>query len=65
MYYLYKKLPKKLWQIRELVNVCEEMYEFKAGAICPKKASGLHLLFIVYIAVKYYLFSSKFARQVK
>ena len=41
------------------------MYEFKAGAVCPKKASGLHLVFIVYIAVKYYLFSSKFARQVK
>ena len=24
--YLYKKSPKKLRQLRELVNVCEEMY---------------------------------------
>ena len=55
IYYLYKKLPKKLQQLRELVNVCEEMYEFKAGGVCPIKASGLHLLFSVFIAVKGYL----------
>ena len=36
-------------KIRELVNACEKMYEFKAGGVRPKKASGLHLLLIVYI----------------
>ena len=39
------------------------MYEFKAGGVCPKKASGLHLFFIVYIAVKY-LLNSEFSRHV-
>ena len=39
------------------------MYEFKAGGVCPKKASGLHLLLIVYIAFKY-LFNSEFSRHV-
>ena len=48
-------MPKKLQQLRELVNVCEEMYELKAGGVCPIKASGLHLLFSVYISVKGYL----------
>ena len=28
-----------------------------------KKASGLHLLFIVYIVVKNYLFNSEFSRH--
>ena len=31
MYFLYKKSPKKLQQLRELVNVYEEMDEYKAG----------------------------------
>ena len=35
---LYRKLPKKRWQLTE-------MYEFKAGGVCLKKASGLHSLF--------------------
>ena len=39
------------------------MYEFKAGGVCPKKVSGLHLLLIVYIAFKY-LFNSEFSRHV-
>ena len=31
MYYLYEKSPKKLQQLKELVNVCEEIYEFKTN----------------------------------
>ena len=62
--YLYKKLPKKFRQLKEPINVCEEVYEFKAGGVCPKKGSGLHLLFIVYIAVKYYLFNNEFSRHI-
>ena len=46
IFYLYLFTLK----IRELVNVCEEVYEFKAGGVRPKKASGSHLLLIVYIA---------------
>ena len=64
IYYLYKKSPKKLPQLRELVNACKEMYEFKAGGVCPKKALGLHLLFIVSIAFKCYLLNSAFSRHV-
>ena len=37
MYYLYEKSPKKLQQLKELVNVCEEIYEFKTGCVHPKK----------------------------
>ena len=55
MYFLYKKLPKKLQQLRELVNVYEEMYEFKAGGFGLKKSVRFALLFIVYIAIKCYL----------
>ena len=55
MYYMYKKFHKKLQQLRERLNFCKEMHEFKAGSVRPKKASGLHLFFIVFIAVKYYV----------
>ena len=64
MYYLYKKSPKKLQQLKELVNVCQETYEFKAGGVCRKKASGLHLLLIVYIEFKYHLFNSELSSHV-
>ena len=64
MYYLYKKSPKKLQQLRELVNVCEKMYQFKTGGVRPKKPSGLHLLLIVCIAFKCYLFNSEFSRHI-
>ena len=64
MDYLYKKLLKKLWQLTELVNICKEINEFKAGGVHPKKASDLHLFSIVYIAVKNYLFNSEFSRHV-
>ena len=55
MYYMHKKFHKKLQQLRERLNFCKEMHEFKAGGVRPKKASGLHLFFIVFIAVKYYV----------
>ena len=45
------------------MHIFEEMYEFKAGCVCPKKVLGLHL-FIVYIAVKYYLFKTEFSGHV-
>ena len=64
MYYLYKKSHKKLQQLRELVNVCEKMYQFKTGGVRPKKPSGLHLLLIVCIAFKCYLFNSEFSRHI-
>ena len=64
MFYLYKKSPKKLSQLRELVNVCDKIYEFKAGGVRCKTASGLHLLLTVYIAFKYYLFNREFSRHI-
>ena len=41
-----------------------KMYEFKARGVRPKTASGLHLLLIVYIAFKYYLFNREFSRHI-
>ena len=41
------------------------MYQFKTGGVPPKKPSGLHLLLIVYIAFKYYLFKSEFSRHIR
>lgn len=55
MYYMYKKFHKKLQQLRELLNFYKEMHEFKAGGVPPKKVSGSHLFFIIFIAVKYYV----------
>ena len=38
MYYLYKRSPKKLRQLKELVE--NESFDFKEGGFKPKKASG-------------------------
>ena len=40
MYYLYKKSPKKLRQLQQLVGIYEEADEFCEGGFRPKKASG-------------------------
>ena len=40
MYYLYKRSPKKLRQLKELVDIYEDGGEFAEGAYKPKKASG-------------------------
>ena len=45
LYYLYKKAPKKLRQLSELVNVYEDTYDFKDGSFRPKKASGKNSVF--------------------
>ena len=39
-YYLYKKSPKKLRQLKGLVEEFEESYDFTEGGYKPKKASG-------------------------
>ena len=40
MYYLYKRSPKKLCQLKELVEIYSDSFEFLDGGIKPKKASG-------------------------
>ena len=40
MYYLYKRSPKKLRQLKELVDIYEDSFEFVEGGFKPKKASG-------------------------
>ena len=40
VYYLYKKSPKKLRQLNELVAVYEDVFDFQEGGNKPKKASG-------------------------
>ena len=44
LHYLYKKSPKKLRQLQELVDAYEEGDEFEYGGFRPKKASGLLFL---------------------
>ena len=40
MYYLYKCSPKKLCQLKELVEIYSDSFEFLDGGVKPKKASG-------------------------
>ena len=40
MYYLYKGSPKKLCQLKELVEIYSDSFEFLDGGVKPKKASG-------------------------
>ena len=40
LHYLYKKSPKKLRQLKELVTIYEEAEEFESSSYRPKKASG-------------------------
>ena len=40
MHYLYKRSPKKLRQLKELVNIYEDTFDFQVGSYKPKKASG-------------------------
>ena len=45
LYYLYKKSPKKLRQLKELVSLYDD-FEFNEGGFRPKKASGTILLIL-------------------
>ena len=40
MYYLFKKSPNKLSQLKELVSLSENT-DFHEGGFCPRKASGI------------------------
>ena len=40
MYYLYQRSPKKLRQLKELVDIYSDSFEFLDGGVKPKKASG-------------------------
>ena len=40
MYYLYKRSPKKLHQLKKLVAIDSNSFEFLDGGVKPKKASG-------------------------
>ena len=45
MHYLYKKAPKKLRQLKLLVDIYDEDNEFETGSCRPKKASGITVIF--------------------
>ena len=47
LHYLYKKSPKKLRQLQELVKIYEEEEEFEYAGFRPKKASGIFCMFII------------------
>jgi hypothetical protein len=40
VYYLYKRSPKKLRQLKELAEIYSDSFEFVEGGYRPKKASG-------------------------
>ena len=40
LYYLYKKSPKKLHQLKEISDMMEADYEFDSNGYRPKRASG-------------------------
>ena len=46
MYYLYKKLPKKLRQLKELCDLHEKS-EFVEGGYQPKEASVILLNYLL------------------
>ena len=45
MHYLCKKAPKKLRQLKLLVDIYDEDNEFETGSYRPKKASGITVIF--------------------
>ena len=40
MFYLYRKAPKKLRQLKELHDTYKNVFEFDEDGVKPKKASG-------------------------
>ena len=66
MYYLYKRSPKKLRQLKELMSVYEDSENFSEGGVRPKKASGNNhfsfftvILKILFMKVRVFCFSCR------